>query len=45
MVKGNVDEVDTRDIVVRLINDYFQHVFPLHNAYAPFLPKWMQQMA
>jgi hypothetical protein len=35
MVGGHVDEADARDIVVRLTNEYFQRVSPLHNAYAP----------
>ncbi len=35
MVGGDVDEVDARNIVVHSTNDYFQCVFPLHNAYAP----------
>ncbi len=35
MVRGNVDEADARDIVVRSTNGYFQRVFPLHSAYAP----------
>jgi hypothetical protein len=35
MVGGDVDEADARDIIVRLINGYFQHVSPLHYAYAP----------
>ncbi len=35
MVGGDVDEVDTRDIVVRLTNGYFQPIFPLHSVYAP----------
>jgi len=35
MVGGDVDEVDTRDIVVRSTNGYFQRVSPLHSAYMP----------
>jgi len=35
MVGGDVDEVDTRDIVVRSTNGYFQCVSPLHSAYMP----------
>jgi hypothetical protein len=35
MVGGDVDEADARDIVVRSTNGYFQHVSPLHSAYAP----------
>jgi hypothetical protein len=35
MVGGDVDEVDARDIVMHLTNGYFQHVYPLHNAYVP----------
>jgi hypothetical protein len=35
MVGGDVDEADSRDIVVRSINGYFQRVSPLHNAYSP----------
>jgi len=35
MVGGDVDEVDARDIVVRSTNGYFQHISPLHSAYAP----------
>jgi hypothetical protein len=35
MVRGNVDEADTRNIVVHSTNGYFQRVSPLHNAYAP----------
>jgi len=35
MVGGDVDEVNTRDIVIRSTNGYFQHVSPLHSAYAP----------
>jgi hypothetical protein len=35
MVGGDVDEADARNIVIRLINGYFQRVFPLHSAYAP----------
>ncbi len=35
MVGGDVDEVDARDIVLRLTNGYFQRVSPLHSAYAP----------
>jgi hypothetical protein len=35
MVGGDVDEVNTRDIVIRSINGYFQCVSPLHNAYVP----------
>ncbi len=35
MVGGDVDEVNARDIVVCSTNGYFQHVFPLHNAYVP----------
>jgi hypothetical protein len=35
MVGGDVDEVDTRDIVVRSTNGYFQRVSPLHSAYVP----------
>jgi hypothetical protein len=36
MVGDDVDEVDARDIVVRSTDGYFQHVSPLHSAYAPF---------
>jgi hypothetical protein len=35
MVGGNMDEADACDIVVRSTNGYFQHVSPLHSAYAP----------
>jgi hypothetical protein len=35
MVRGDVDEADSRDIIVRSTNGYFQRVSPLHNAYAP----------
>jgi hypothetical protein len=35
MVGGDVDEVDTCDIIVRSTNGYFQLISPLHNAYAP----------
>jgi hypothetical protein len=35
MVGGDVDEADSRDIIVRLTNGYFQRVSPLHSAYAP----------
>ncbi len=35
MVGGDVDEADACAIIVRSINGYFQHVFPLHSAYAP----------
>jgi hypothetical protein len=35
MVGGDVDEIDTRNIIVRSTNGYFQRVSPLHNAYAP----------
>jgi hypothetical protein len=35
MVGGDVDEVDTCNIIVRSTNGYFQHVSPLHNAYTP----------
>jgi hypothetical protein len=35
MVGGDVDEADARDIVVHSSNGYFQHVSPLHSAYAP----------
>jgi hypothetical protein len=35
MVGGDVDEADARDIIVHSTNGYFQHVFPLHSAYAP----------
>jgi len=35
MVGGDVDEANARDIVIRSTNGYFQHVSPLHNAYAP----------
>jgi hypothetical protein len=35
MVRGDVDETDARDIVIRSINGYFQRVSPLHNAYVP----------
>jgi len=35
MVGGDVDEVDSRDIIMRSTNGYFQRVFPLHGAYAP----------
>jgi hypothetical protein len=35
MVGGDVDEVNARDIIIRSTNDYFQHVSPLHSAYAP----------
>jgi hypothetical protein len=35
MVKGDVDEANVRDIVVRLTNGYFQCVSFLHSAYAP----------
>ncbi len=35
MVRGDVDEANARDIVMRSINGYFQHISPLHNAYAP----------
>jgi hypothetical protein len=35
MVGGNVDEANTRDIVIRSTNGYFQCVSPLHSAYAP----------
>jgi hypothetical protein len=35
MVGADVDEVDTRNIVMRSTNNYFQHVSPLHSAYAP----------
>ncbi len=35
MVGGDVDEADARDIVMRSSNGYFQHVSPLHSAYAP----------
>jgi hypothetical protein len=35
MVGGDVDEVDARDIIVNWTNGYFQHVPPLHSAYAP----------
>jgi len=35
MVRGDVDEVDARNIIVRSTNGYFQHVSPLHSAYVP----------
>jgi hypothetical protein len=35
MVGGDVDEVDTRDIVIRSTNGSFQCISPLHSAYAP----------
>ncbi len=35
MVGGNVDEVDTHDIIIHSTNGYFQHVSPLHSAYTP----------
>ncbi len=35
MVGGDVDEVYSRDIIVRSTNGYFQRISPLHNAYAP----------
>jgi hypothetical protein len=35
MVGGNVDEANARDIIVHSTNGYFQHVSPLHSAYAP----------
>ncbi len=35
MVGGDVDEVNTRDIVIHSTNGYLQHVSPLHSAYAP----------
>jgi hypothetical protein len=35
MVGGDVDEVDSRDIIMRLTNGYFQRISPLHSAYAP----------
>jgi len=35
MVGGNVDETDACDIVIRSTNGYFQHISPLHSAYAP----------
>jgi hypothetical protein len=34
MVGGDVDEADTRDIVVHSTNGYFQRVSPLHSVYA-----------
>jgi hypothetical protein len=35
MVGGDVNEVDSRDIIVCSTNGYFQRVSPLHSAYAP----------
>jgi hypothetical protein len=35
MVGGDVDEVDSRDIIMRSTNGYFQRISPLHSAYAP----------
>ncbi len=35
MVGGDVDEANACDIVIRSTNGYFQHVSPLHSAYAP----------
>ncbi len=32
MVGGDVDEVDSRDIIMCSTNGYFQRVSPLHNA-------------
>jgi len=35
MVGGDVDEADTRNIVMHLTNGYFQCISPPHNAYTP----------
>jgi len=35
MVRGDVDEANARDIVIRSTNGYFQRVSPLHSAYVP----------
>jgi len=35
MVGGDMDEADSRDIIMRSTNGYLQHVSPLHSAYAP----------
>jgi len=35
MVRGDVNEANPCNIVVRSTNGYFQFIFPLHSAYAP----------
>jgi hypothetical protein len=35
MVRGDVDEANARDIVVRSTNGYFQRISPLRSAYMP----------